>query len=227
MRRVYYFSATGRTGTVAQYFAQRLECEPVAIEDGLTPDTCGTAVVVFPVYCQNIPRPVTDFLRRLTAENVVLIAAYGRMSFGNVIAEASRLVCGRVIAAACVPIGHSYLREETDFDPSPLEPLFERISQPAEAKLSDGRKDLFADLAPLMRSQLGVKLKKIDSCTRCGVCTAQCPESAMLDGVAGSRCMRCLRCVAVCPEKALDFELSLPVRLYLRKKRMTDTVLYL
>ena len=227
MTRVFYFSATGRTLELARYFAQRLGADPVDMLLSPSSSRNETAMVVFPVYCQEIPPPVRAFLCRLEAERVVLIAAYGRMSWGSVITDGAKLVSGTVIAAACVPIGHTYLGQPADFDPEPLEPIFRRIAQPAAARLRGGKRNLFSRIAPALRSRIGVKLLRSDSCAECGLCTAQCPMGTMAGGRPGSSCIRCLRCVSICPYKALSFRLTMPVRLYLGKKRMTDTVLFL
>ena len=81
MTGVYYFSATGHSEAVARYFAATLDAPMYPIGEGC-PAEVTTAVIVFPVYCQNVPLPVKVFLPGLKAENVVLIATYGRMGYG-------------------------------------------------------------------------------------------------------------------------------------------------
>ena len=57
MNVVYYFSGSGNTKEVATHIAQELDFSLEEIFKN-TPDHTETAVVVFPVYCQNIPKPV-------------------------------------------------------------------------------------------------------------------------------------------------------------------------
>lgn len=225
MTAVYCFSATGRSLEAARFFADRLGVPVTEIEKG-SMDT-ETAVVVFPVYCQNIPEPVKAFLTRLRVKNVVLIACYGRMHHGNVLMEAEKLVSGQVIAAAYVPIGHTYLNEAAGVDTAALVPIMSRIRDPKPAKLKREFKNPLADCFPTLRSQLGVKIERNDRCTGCDICVRSCPMSDMRRGIPGSSCIRCLRCVARCPVEALDVRYSLPLRLYLRKKKKNKTILYL
>lgn len=91
MTKVYCFSATGRTLGLARALAQKLSCglEEFPIQRKTEPPDCQTAVVVFPVYCQSVPLPVKRCLPLIAAENMVLIAVYGRKSCGNALHEAA------------------------------------------------------------------------------------------------------------------------------------------
>ena len=225
MTQIYCFSATGRTRQIADYFADKLSSQ--VYELPCESAVCGTAIVVFPVYCQALPAPVKAFLPKLTAARLVLIASYGHMSYGNVLWEASRLNKAPVIAAACVPIGHSYLNEETGFDCSLLDPILERIRFPREITVPKTHKDFFAGLMPGLRSRLGVRMKKTEACTDCRLCITKCPVGAMTEKGPGKHCIRCLRCACVCPAGAMEYSLTAPVRLYLRKKRCSQFLILL
>lgn len=225
MNCLYCFSATGRTRKIAQFFASSLSI-PV-LELPCTPSECDTAIVVFPVYCQSLPEPVWDFLPKLSAKHLVLIAAYGRMSYGNILWEAASLNPAPVIAAACVPIGHSYLEEDLDFDCSKLSPILERIRSPHEITIPKMHKDLFAYLLPELRSRLGVRIKRTKACIDCRLCIKKCPVGAMNEKGPGDHCIRCLRCISVCPVQALEYSLTAPMRLYLGKKRCSELLILL
>lgn len=225
MNAVYCFSATGRSLEAARFFADRLGI-PVT-ETGKGSGDAETAVVIFPVYCQNIPEPVKEFLPRLNANHVALIACYGRMHHGNVLMEAEKLVSGQVIAAAYVPIGHTYLDEPAGVDTAALLPILSRIYDPKRARLKREFKNPLADFVPSLRSQLGVKIERNDRCTGCDICVQNCPMSDMRRGIPGNSCIRCLRCVHICPERALAVSYAWPLRLYLRKKKKNKTILYL
>lgn len=225
MSAVYCFSATGHSLAVAEYFARELNA-PLFEIGKISPGT-DTAIVVFPVYCQNIPAPVKVFLPTLEAESVVLIATYGRMHQGNVLHEASKLVKGKIIAAAFVPTGHTYLNDDVPLDGSALRPILERIGQAREVNIPPVSKGLLACLFCGLRSRLGVRLLKNGACTACGACTRACPMNAMDCGRPNSRCIRCLRCVNICPNRALETKLHPFLRFYLRKIRRDEYIVYL
>lgn len=230
MTGVFCFTGSGHSLRVAEYIAEKLNSR-VCMIDSKKPasaEELQSAVVVFPVYCQNIPQPVKDFLKKLRTENAALIATYGKISCGNVLAEAKGLVRGRVIAGACVPIGHTFLNGSADFDHTALEPLFERIENPREAIIPTKRKSIFADFLPDWRSRLSVKIIRAGSCIGCNVCGRSCPMGAIKNGTTNNKCIRCLRCVASCPQKALSFKNSFVLQKYLSKQREEKAVeLYL
>ena len=114
MIRIYCFSGSGHSLAVAKELSQMLDCE-IRPNDNKTA-TEDTAAVVFPVYCQNIPKPVKRFLKGLEAKYVALIATYGKISYGNVLYEAQKLLHRLVIAGAYIPMGHTYLDGDCEFD---------------------------------------------------------------------------------------------------------------
>ena len=107
MTSVYCFSGSGHSYAIAEYFARELQVPVVNIDRRLAESHCQAdlAVVIFPVYCQNIPAVVRDFFSKQDSKHVVLIATYGKISHGNVLWEAFKIIRGRVIAAAYVPWG--------------------------------------------------------------------------------------------------------------------------
>lgn len=226
MTRIYYFSAAGHSRAVAQYMARMLGAplyeigrEPVLPAD--------TAVIVFPVYCQNIPAPVKAFLPSILAENAALIATYGKMGYGDVLREAAELVKGRVIAGAYVPTGHTYLGEGISSDYGNLQPLIDRIRAPRPVTIPHRRKWWLAGVFPGLRSRWGVGLKKTGTCTECGLCSRNCPMNTMKNGKPGRACIRCLRCATQCPMQGICVSYHPLLRFYLRKTRQEELVLYL
>lgn len=213
---------------VSNALAEILACETEDIgfdSQATLPD--GTAVVVFPVYCQNIPAPVMGFLTNLRAKYIVLIATYGKISYGNVLFEAQKLVNGEIIAGAYIPMGHSFLDGDCDFDKEKLLPLADRIRTPRPVRLPRTRKNPLANLFPALRSQIGVKLTKTDRCHNCGLCDRVCPMGAIQNGKPGPNCIRCLRCVTHCPQKALQTQNSPVLQKYLHSYYKEDYIFYL
>lgn len=228
MTEIFYFSGSGKSRRLAEYFGKKLN---VTIHDitKISPEEFSPeiAVIIFPVYCQNLPDSLLDFLPKLNAKKTVFIATYGRISYGNVIMDAAKLTDAEVIAGVCVPCGHSFLAETDDFDLDSLEPVFERINNPQKAVINKAKKDFYADFVPAKRTQIGVKLTRTDKCNHCGKCKENCPVGAMGENKIGKNCIRCLRCVNECPQNALNFETLGFMRLYLTFNRKNELKFYL
>lgn len=225
--KVYCFSGSGHSEAVARFFANKLGIPALSITADTDGKDTGTAVVVFPVYCQNLPPPVKAFLPRLRVENAVLIATYGGISPGNVLCEAGAFVSGTVIAGATVPTGHTFLGDKPIFSEASLEPIFERIDHPCPALLPRLGKHPFADFLPAWRSRMGVAILRSDACSSCNLCGRLCPMGAMKNGKIGSGCIRCLRCVTNCPAGALSFRVRPLLAAYLHGRKQTETTVYL
>ena len=228
---VYYFTGSGNSREIALRLAEELDVSAVDIT--LSPKIVSAddvAVLVFPVYCQNIPKRAKSFLKESSADNIALIATFGRISYGNVIREALSLTRSTLIAAACVPMRHSLVDEQRSFDVSLLSPLIERIQAPCAAgEIPNSKKDALADIFPDMRSRLGMKISRLDSCVSCGKCDSECPTGAIRNGRIGSSCIRCQRCVHICPEHALEAKPCLVLKKYLDKNlgRSNEPIIYL
>lgn len=225
MTEVFYFSGSGHSLAVAEFVAGALRCPIHFIPKVQSASTAvDISIVVFPVYCQNIPSIVQCFLNDMRAKNVVLIATYGKISCGNVLLEAKKSVSGRVIAGVCVPMGHSFLNGDCLFDSNAFSPVFQRIKNPREADIPRMKKNLLANLFPAWRSRVSVKIVRADSCTRCNLCGTLCSMNAIESGRTNQRCIRCLRCVANCPQKALSIKNSALLDKYLSKSRIEQTI---
>lgn len=227
MNRIYYFSGSGKTRRLAQFFYNKLGFElcDISKREGRLCNNANIAVVLFPVYCQNIPDPMRDFLPTLKAEKVAFVATYGRKSYGNVIEDAVKLTSAEFIGGACVPCGHSFLDEDDCFDFESFSPIVDRINDPKPAKVEHGKKVFYADLIPAQRTRIGVKINRNDSCTHCGKCIADCPMGAMEEKRINNNCIRCLKCVKECPENALDFKTLWFMKLYLENGKKNRTII--
>ena len=225
MITIYCFSGSGHSLAVSKELAKLLDCEIRPIDNKTTMEDA--AVVVFPVYCQNIPKPVKRFLKGLEAKHVALIATYGKISYGNVLYEAQKLLHGQVIAGAYIPMGHTFLDGDCEFDVTQLLHIVRRMKEPRQVTIPKTVKNPLANIFPSLRSRIGVKIKKGSNCCNCGLCERSCPVGAIRNGRIHSQCIRCLRCVTDCPQKALQYKNSWILDTYLTRYCKQEYVLYL
>lgn len=225
---VIYYSNTGESKRVAAYLAEQLG---FALTSVSTFCDCrfATAVLVFPVHCQDAPEEVWRLARKLTADNVALVATYGKMSYGNVLHKMQRRCNLNAVAAAYVPTKHAYVNEPPFDDFASLRPIVDKLQAPSPTAVSipRSRQNAFAQFAPKWRSQVGCKIARDnDKCDSCNVCRDSCRVRAIANGKPNNNCLRCLACVNACPQGALTFTLNRPMRKYLRKPKKTDLVIY-
>lgn len=226
MNAVIFYSNTGESRSVAEYLAGRLEY-PISDVKNASESVYEDLVLIFPVHCQNIPDTVKAFLKRVSVENLTVVATYGKMCPGNVLQEIQKKYCRNVVAAALVPAKHTYIEDDTRFcDFQKLDELIEKIKSPSPIQLPRLYKNPLANLFPNLRSRLGAKMVKSKSCNGCGVCAKICPLGAIRSGVTDKRCIRCAGCVNACPQGALKLKLTLPLRLYLKKKKTDKIIIY-
>ena len=225
MNAVIYHSNTGQSKRVAEYIADITAFELYDIFD-LSEYVFDTAILVFPVHCQGVPAHVKDFLARLRARNLVVIATYGRMCCGNALNYIQRRYRHNIIAAAYVPTKHSYLREDGFDDFERLNGIADKLNNPTPVKIPRRYKNPLSDFCKGLRSRIGVKMFKDECCNNCGQCSEVCNNNAIKNGKTNRNCIRCLKCVKECPNKAIRFELRLPMRIYLKKKKHDDLIMY-
>ena len=225
MITIYCFSGSGHSFAVSKELSQMLDCEIKPVDSKTVTDD--VAVLVFPVYCQNIPKPVKQFLKRMRAKHIVLIATYGKISYGNVLYEAQKLLCGQVIAGAYIPMGHTFLDGDYEFDATQLRPIVQRIKTPQQVTIPKTSKNPLANIFPGLRSRIGVKIKKVHNCDNCGLCEKTCPVGAIRNGRIHLQCIRCLHCVTNCPKKALQYKNSRILDAYLKNYCKEEYALYL
>lgn len=222
---VVYYSNTGQSKRVAEYFADKTSFELCDII-GLSECVFDTVILVFPVHCQNVPDCIKHFLKRLQVKNLAVIATYGRMCYGNVLNYIQRRYDHNIVAAAYVPTKHSYL-DESGFDVfDKLTPIIDKLNNSTRVKIPKTYKNPLSDFCKGWRSRVGVKLYKDGRCDNCGACNSVCVNNAIKNGKPNRRCIRCLKCVERCPKGALHFTLRLPMRVYLRKKKVDDLIIY-
>ncbi len=223
MNAVIYFSCSGNSKDVAENLSKRICYDLYEICDA-EGKIFENVAMVFPVHCQSLPVPIKKFLPTLEAKYVTLIATYGRVHCGNALYEAAKLIKGEIVAAAYLPSNHTYY-EKGEILLVPEE-IINKIYAPSPVTIPKLRKTPFAGFFPAARSRLGVRIKKNENYVNCGICGGQCPIGAIKSGRISFKCVRCLKCVYNCPNGALTVKLSRIMKLYLRKTKFEETIIY-
>lgn len=230
MNAVLYYSNAGECKRIAEYLADKTGFALIELNaaDKLQYEL---ALLVFPVYCQNVPQAVKEFLRKLKTEYLALIAMYGRASYGNVLNEIQHKYNHSIIAAAYVPTKHAYVDEERFNEFDKLDPIADKLNDvrkhPTTVQIPKSSKNPFANFAPAWRSRQGVKIVRGEQCNGCGTCNSICPLNAVNCGKTNNKCIRCMKCVVNCPNKALTLKLSQAMRAYLNKRKRDELVIYI
>ena len=226
MNAVVFYSNTGQSEAVATYLAKQLEYPLRDVKTDCS-KSYQNLLLVFPVYCQNIPDTVKDFLHRTKIENLTVIATYGKMCCGNVLYEIQRSFPHNIVAAAYIPTKHSYIKDDVAFsDFDQLRAVVAKIKEPSPIRLPKLYKNPLADIAPKWRSRLGLTIRKSADCNGCNLCAERCSHGGIQSGKTNGNCIRCLACVVSCPRQALSIKHSLPLRLYLAKKKSDKLIIY-
>jgi len=226
MNAVVYYSNTGQSRSVAEYFSAQLGYPLMDLNEGFT-KSYQNLVLVFPVHCQNVPAAVKAFLKQITVKNLTAIATYGKMCCGNVLYEIQNKYQKNIVAGGYIPTKHSYVVGDGEFkELDKLEPIVKKVQDPGLIILPKLYKNVFADFFPRLRSRLGVKINRASNCSGCNRCGEQCIFGAIKQGRTNKNCIRCLKCVEACPNKALSIKLSPPLKAYLQKKKNNRVIIY-
>lgn len=227
MNTVVFYSNTGQSKAIAAYFAYKLGYPLEDMETSVS-EHYQNLVLVFPVHCQNIPDTVKAFLKNVSVDNLTVVATYGKMCCGNVLYEIQEKYQKNIVAGAYIPTKHPYIDNDDVFrDFDKLNPIVEKIKEPAYIQLPELYKNPLADIFPKLRSRLGLTIQKSEKCSGCNLCTERCSLEAIKSGTTNRKCIRCMKCVESCPNQALKIRLGLPLKLYLRKKKSDKVIIYI
>ena len=226
MNAVVFYSNTGQSKVIATYFANQLGY-PLADMETTCAEYYQNLVLVFPVHCQNIPDIVKSFLKNISVENITVVATYGKMCCGNVLYEIQKSYQKNIVAGAYIPTKHSYIDNDDAFcDLDELKPIIEKVKEPSYIQLPRLYKNPLADIFPKLRSRIGLAIQKSENCNGCNLCAERCSFGAIKSGTTNRKCIRCLKCVESCPRQALKIKLGMPLKLYLRKKKLNKMIIY-
>lgn len=214
MNAVVFYSNSNESKKIAKYLGEKSNYEIFDLRL-LNNFNFNNLIVVFPVYCQNIPDEVKEFIKKIRVNNISVVATYGRKSFGNVIYELSKLNKLNIISYAYIPTKHTYIENDSSFeDYSKLDCLVGKFNKPSTIKIKKHFKNPFASILMLKRSQSNIKIVKNENCNGCNICANCC--SNIYKGRPNEKCIRCLRCVNRCPNKSLYIKKSFVLKMYLK-----------
>ena len=183
--------------------------------------------LIFPIHYQSIPKPIRGIIKKIIAKKAIVIATYGKMSYGNILCDTKKILQAKIVAAAIVPSKHTYILNDTKFtEYNKLDILINSFNNDKEINIKKTKKSMWASFFPRLRHHISVKIIKTNKCMECGICSNECEYIS--NGIINShQCIRCLKCVYNCPYKALEFKLSRIMKRYFKKKKTKNLIIYI
>lgn len=217
------FSPTGGTQKVAALLTDVLEGSAARID--LTDSRVDfraihltredVAVISVPSYGGRVPAPAVERLTALNGQGAraVLVCVYGNRAYEDTLIEledAAGKAGFQVIAAVAAIAEHSIARQFAAGRPDAQDAQqLSAFAAQIRRKISSGdcSRPAIPGSRPYKKSgNVGIVPKPGGSCTRCGVCAAECPVQAIdredPKKVNRKACISCMRCVSVCPHGA-------------------------
>lgn len=225
MKKIIYYSNTNESYNIAKYVSDKTGFELLDIKS-LDNFSFDFIFLVIPVHYQNVPKEIKSIIKKIKANRAIVIATYGKMSYGNVLYEIDNIYLrANIVCASYVPVKHAYIKDDKKFsDFNKLDEIINMIDKEDEATITIQNKNIFANFFPIIRHRMGVRIYKTDKCINCGKCNLLCKN--IKNGKVNNRCNRCLKCYYNCPNGGLDFKLSFFMKKYLNKKKKDEFIIY-
>lgn len=217
------FSPTGGTQKVAAALTGGLAGEAIKVD--LTDSNADfhavhltqedVAVISVPSYGGRVPAAAVERLTSLNGHGAraILVCVYGNRAYEDTLVEledAAKQAGFRVIAAVAAVAEHSIARQFAAGRPDAQDAKqLSEFARKIQAKLSagDSTEPAIPGNRPYKKAgNVGMVPKPTKECTKCGVCTAECPVQAIDQKdpkkVDKNACISCMRCISVCPHSA-------------------------
>lgn len=214
----YYFSPTGGTMKIGEFFCKNISEESVQVNLALHNrefEASGADLAVFavPVIGGRVPAYVSDKLSQLKSNkiNAVTIVVYGNRAYDDALLELNDVVSSRgfnIVASAALVAQHSIVNEIAKGRPDAknleeikkfAEEVLNKISNcnsstPAVPGNRPYKDHMVAPATPI----------SIDTCNGCGKCVKSCPTDAIKQEGKSiltdkDKCFMCLACTKACP----------------------------
>lgn len=222
MNYSFCFSPTGGTKKVAEIICKNFfSVEEADLSSPQFPqkeysfqkeDFC---VISCPVFMGRIPPTALERLEMMRAPGTpaLIVAVYGNRAYEDALLELKNCVEKSgftVIAAISAVAEHSIQRKIAAGRPDAEdEKQLEKFAVKVSEKLSEEDRTPVAvpgNFPYTVKKSSGFHPTGNAECTRCGLCAAQCPVSAIPkedpQTVLSERCFSCMRCVTICPAGA-------------------------
>ncbi len=173
------------------------------------------AVIAVPSYGGRMPGLAAERLAALhgNGARAVLVCVYGNRAYEDTLVEMEDLAkqAGFTVIAAVAAIAeHSILRQFAAGRPDAEDQgVLTGYAQKILNKLQAGETGMPAipGTRPYKKvSGVGMVPRTGTSCTKCGLCAAECPAGAVdknnIKSVDKDKCISCMRCVTICPQNA-------------------------
>lgn len=224
MNAVIYYSNTNESKNIATYISNKENIPLLDIKE-LKEYSFEFIYFIFPVHYQSIPKEIIHLIKKIKSDKAIVIATYGKMSFGHVLYDIKKILSSKIIAGAYIPTKHAYRPDDKQFNEfNKLDEIIQLKARTNEITFPKTKRNPFASFFPLLRHQFSVKIIKNKNCTSCNFCNKVCKN--IKNGKPNSKCNRCLKCIYLCKNKALDFRLRPIMKSYLKKVRMKDFIVY-
>ena len=215
---IIYFSGTGNSFSLAKKLGERIGDQVVPLKRASN-DGSDTLVFVFPLYCEDIPPNVRQFLRAFPIERhqkVMGICTSGggrgnaEYTFNRIMVDKGMtvtkfmnvpMVDNSFPAFFNTDLNSQFIDEDGIIDEFLAMSYKNESTYHAREKLGE-----FLVFNPVSKRLMR---KKVDGakCTGCGQCTGICPNDniEMVKGKVriGSDCTECFGCVHACPSQAV------------------------
>lgn len=220
-----YFSPTGGTKKVINIISKPWDCEKMEVDliDKKTnlaniklqkEDIC---IVAVPSFGGRVPEVVVSKLKKIAGAEAraILVTAYGNRAYDDTLLELKHTLEElnfKCIAAIAAVAEHSIMHEfgagrPDETDKKELLEYAVKIKESMERQTT-GQVQIEVPGNNTYREYNGVPLKpKADkTCTKCGLCAAECPVNAIPKDMPlltdKSKCISCMRCIKICPKHA-------------------------
>ena len=224
MNAIIYYSNTNESLNIAKYISDK-ENLPLYDINALKEYTFDFIYLIFPIHYQSISKEFIPSIKKIKANRAIVIATYGKMSFGHVLYDIKKILKAKIIAGAYIPAKHTYLLNDKPFnDYHKLDSIIQLKSRTEEIRFPKTKKNILSNFLPRFRHQISVKIIKNENCNQCNRCNLVCKN--IKKGKPNNQCIRCLKCINSCPNRALEFKLSPIMNNYLKKERVNQFIVY-
>lgn len=232
--RIYFFTGTGNSLSVAKDIAKRLpDCELVAICKGTAtdiPQGYDRIGFVFPIHYWGLPNLVSEFLQNATfpkQENTYFfsIATYGAI-WGDTLPQANQMLKEKNIHmqyGGKIKMFSNYVtlmdmkkdvdgitKESVKRAASVIQAVVDKVSNSTSSETALYKWIHKISIRQAVSKDKDKNYNVTNDCISCGICKSVCPVKniEMINGkpTFAHRCECCMACIQYCPKRAINYK---------------------